>query len=325
MFGKNVSLALLLGLATAGQALAQDAWKPAKSVEVVVNGGAGGGVDNIARLVQSMLTKNELVDVPVTVVNKGGAGGALGLEAVAKAPPDGTTIGFTSPTIITTPLSKPNVVNYRGLTPLAVLSQNYVGFAVKADSPIKSAQDIVDRLKADPGSISFANGGGVGNQNHIAVVKVADAIGVDPTKLKMAILQSGGETTTSVLGGHVDVGLTSVENFLPYVRSGDLRIVAVSAPERLEGIADVPTWKEQGVNSVAGNWYAIYGPPGMDAAQVEFWSDAMKKLSQTEAWTTYLRDNLISNAYQDAAGTKAFFENEDAEHARILKALGLIR
>lgn len=217
-------------------------------------------------------------------------------------------------------------MTYTDITPIAMLAQEYVAFAVKSDSPIKTGKDLLVRLKEDATSVSIAIGAAVGNQNHIAVSLVAKSAGADARKLKTVIFKSGGETITSILGGHVDIGMTSSVGFVKFVQAGTLRLIAIAAPRRLEGeLAAVPTWKELGVDSVAGNWYAVYGPKNMQAAPLRYWESALAGVVRTAEWKTYVRNQHVSAQFlgHDDAGN--FFKAEYEKLKGILGELGLAK
>ena len=323
---KTLSAAVVAAsMAFAAPASAQSSWVPDGTIEMIVNVAAGGGTDRVARVVQTLLEENNLVNgQAITVVNRGGAGGGLGVMAVGEAAPDGLTFGFSNTSLLSTALMDSAVPGVDQLTPLGMLSQNFVGFAVRDDSPLRTPQDLIDALRADPQSVSFTIGNGVGNQNHIAVAKVAISLGISPSSLRAVVLESGGETVTSVLGGHIDVGLTSVGNFLPHIQPGGLRLLAVSAPERLPGL-DVPIWSEFNVNSVAGNWYAVFGPGGMGPEQVAYWENAFQKLTQTDGWRKYLSDAVAGDIYMNATDAAAFLSAESDGTGEILRDLGVIQ
>lgn len=314
---------LAAGLVFATPVVAQGSWEPQRTVEMIVNLPPGGGTDRVARVVQSVMERHNMVSQPVTIVNRGGAGGGLGIVAVGQSAPDGHTVGFSTSALVSTPMIQEGVPSYAELTPLAMLSQNYVGFAVRASSPLQTPQDIIDRLSADPTSLSFAIGNAVGNPNHIAVARVAMELGIEPAALRAIVLEGGGETVTSVLGGHIDVGLTSVQNFLPHVGPDGLRIIAVSAPERMDGI-DAPTWREFDIDSVAGPWYAVFGPANMGADQIAYWENTLEAMTRTEEWQAYLNDNSVADIFMRADETRAFLSSEAENMRQILTSIGII-
>jgi putative tricarboxylic transport membrane protein len=301
-------------------------WKPTRPVEVVVSQGPGGGTDVVARMIEKIVADQRLSDTPLTVLNKPGGGGSIGLEYVVKRPADGHTIAVGNATLISSYVIGRARSGPSDVTPLTFLFQDYVGFAVRRDSPIRTGKDLLERLKRDPASVSVAIGAAVGNQNHIALVLAARSVGVDPRKLKTVIFKSGAETETALLGGHVDVGLTSSGNFVRHVKAGTLRLIAVAAPQRLQGdLASAPTWIEQGVDSVAGNWYVAYGPKDMPQPQVAYWDQTLAAVVRSEPWKNFLNAKHLSDEYLDSAGTRAFLEQEHARLKRALTELNLAR
>ncbi len=315
-----------LSLAAAPGYAADADWKPSKPVEVVVGVGVGGGTDLYARLIQKILQEQRLTPTPLNVANKSGGGGAIGMNYLAQRPADGHTISVGNATLVTTHIIGRSPLGLADVTPIAMLAQEYVGFAVKTDSPIRTGKDLLARLMEDPASVSIAIGAAVGNQNHIAIALAAKSAGVDARKLKTVIFKSGGETITSILGGHVDIGLTSSSAFVNYVQAGTLRLIAIAAPQRLGGaLASVPTWKELGVDSVAGNWFAVFGPKGMPAAPVRYWEGALASMAKTDEWRKFARAQEVSPVILGAEETARFLMAENDKLRSVLVELGLVR
>jgi putative tricarboxylic transport membrane protein len=321
----GVCLALLLWPAAHGVA-AQPVWKPADPVELIVGQGAGGNTDIYARLFQNLFRDQRIVTAPVNVVNKAGGGGSVGMTYLSQRPADGHALFFSNATLLTSHIVGRVPTTYTGVTPISLLAQEYVAFGVPAASPIKSGKELLARLKQDPASISLAIGAAVGNQNHIAVALVAKAAGANPRQLKTVIFKSGGETMTAILGGHVDVGMTSSRGFAKHVQAGTLRVIAVAAPQRLEGpLASVPTWKELGVDAVAGNWYAVVGPKGMPSAPVHYWENAFASAVKTSEWKQYVKNEHATEDFLGSEATAKFFKAEYEKLKGILSELGLVK
>lgn len=320
-------LGALLVLMSVGPSFAADAgWKPTSAVEFVVGVGAGGGTDVYARQIQKIIQDERLAPVPLNVINKPGGGGALGLNYLAQRPADGHTIAIGNATLLSSHIVGRNPLTYTDVKPLAFLAQEYVAFAVKADSPLKTGKDLVDRLRKDPASVSIAIGAAVGNQNHIAVALAARSGGVDPRKLKTVIFKSSGETMSSILGGHVDVGMSSTAGFVRHMQAGTMRLIAIAAPQRLEGaLAGIPTWKELGVDSVAGNWYVVYGPRGMEGAQAAYWERVLADMVKTPEWKTFADAKQVTAPFLGSAGTEKFLKAEYEKLKSVLAELGLAR
>jgi len=227
------ALALVLALALPTSAAAQT-WTPSKPVEIVVPTGAAGINDANARLIQKIVTEQKLVPTPVLVQNKAGGNQSLAVVYMNQHAADAHYLLYGTATVFTNQLAGVSPLSYRDLTPLALLLVDYTVVTVKADSPMKSMRDMVDRLKADPESISFgvvARGG----PNHLAVGQAVRSAGVDPRKLKLVVFKTNAESITAVIGGHVHAMVSSVSAALPQVQAGNARILGVAAPQRVGG------------------------------------------------------------------------------------------
>ncbi len=199
-------------------------------------------------------------------------------------------------------------------------------FAVKSDSPIRTAQDLIAQLRKDPAALPISTSTIAGNQYHIATVLVGRAAGVPASRLKIVIYNSGGDAITALLGGHVAVSTASASNFIPHMKAGTLRAVAVSAPQRLAGeFASVPTWKELGVNLTLDQWRLVFGPPGLSQAQVAYWEAVLGRVVRTDEWKQELQRNLWHDVYRNAADTRKFLAAEYAEIKSVLTEIGLAK
>lgn len=273
-------------------------WKPESVVEIVVGAGPGGGNDNTARTLQKIFRDRKLVPTPVNVINKPGAGGAIAFMYLNQHTGDGHYLGITSNTLLTNHITKKSPLSHGHFTPLAILIKEYMAFNVRTDSPLKSGRDLAQRLRNDPGSLVLGISSALGNINHIAFATVAREMKVDPKRAKTVVFKSSGESLTALLGGHVDlvVGPTSIAAH--HLESGQLRVLAVTAPARRPGVfASIPTWKESGVEVVIDNWRGVIGPKDMTSAQIVYWNGAFSKLFQLEEW----KQDVARN-YWDSAG-----------------------
>ena len=211
------------------------------------------------------------------------------------------------------------------VTPVALLLNEYVGFAVKADSRIKSGRDLMALLKTDTGSVSAAMSG-VGNHNHISLGMVAKLSGGDLKKLKVVSFNSGGEAMTAALGGHVDVAVAPFSTLLSQVQGGRMRMIGVTAAKRVAGpMANVPTWVEQGANAVISNWRVVLGPRGMSAAQTAYWENVLAKAVEADEWNKMLEADQLSGGFLKSADTRAYLRAQQDELRTIMTDLGLVR
>jgi putative tricarboxylic transport membrane protein len=321
---KHICVAIAVALCPAA-ALAQG-WKPEKPVEIVIGTSAGGPQDRTGRLVQKLLQEGKLVSTPVTVVNKPGGGGAIGLSYLNQHAGDPHYLMINAISLLTNQVTGKSALAYTDFTPIAVMGIEYVSVAVRTESPLKTGRDLVERLRKDPSSLSVAIGTALGNATHISFALAMKAAGVDIRKLKTVVFASGGESMTALLGGHIDVAATAPSSVLAQVKAGKLRLIAIGAPKRLGGdLAGVPTWIEQGVNSSYELWRGLAAPRGLTRAQVQFWDDALGKLVQTEAWKKELEANDMQDVYRNSTDTARYWKAEHDEVKGVLGELGLAK
>lgn len=302
------------------------AWQPERGVEIIVNTSAGTGSDSTARAIHRMLVENKLVDATVTVVNKPGGGGAIGLAYLTQHKGNGHYLMVTSPTMLTNHIAGKSQLNYTDTTPLAQMGSESVVFTVRADSPLKSVRMLADRIKADPSSLSVAIGNSIGSHNHIAVALMAKAVGADVKRLKVVAFSGSTEGITALLGGHIDLVASPASGVLQLVQAGKARILAVASEKRLTGaLAGIPTCKELGLPVIAANWRSIVGAGGLSAEQVRYWDDVFARVSRLPEWKRGLETKLEEETYLNAADTKKYMEAQYEELRNVLSELGLAK
>lgn len=301
-------------------------WQPGKPVEIVVPTTPGGGIDRTARLLQKILETGHLVHVPITVVNKPGAGGAVSLVYLNQHAGDAHYIAIDSPNLIANDINGHSTVKYTDVTPIANLFSEYTVVAVRADSPIKNGRDFIDRLRKDPGSLAVSTPTTLGSINHMSFALVAKAGGIDVRKLRAVVLGSGGDAVTALLGGHIDAHVGTPSSVVRMVRAGKVRVIGIAAPHRIGGpYADTPTWTEQGFPVIMDTWRGVIGPKGLTADQVAFWDGVLSKAVQSAEWKQALERNVWAAHYLDAAQTRKLFDEDDVTFRKILAELGMIK
>ena len=300
-------------------------WKPQKNVELIVPGGAGGGQDRTARIMQKVM-QGGLVPTTVTVVNRPGGGSNIAYIYLNQFTGDGHYLASATATLLTNHLLGTSPLNYTHFTPVSVLYTEYIGFAVKADGPFKSGKDIIARMKTAPESVSFAFGTSAGNANHIGIALALKAAGIDPAKMKVVIFKASIEATNALMGGHVDVVATPMSTYVPVLETGRLRIVAVAAPQRVGGkFAQVPTWKEQGYDAVMPSFRMFIGAKGLEPAQLRYWDGIFAKLAASPDWKKELADNEWQSSYMSSAESRRFLDARYDEYRKILTELRLVK
>ncbi|MGZ8157086.1 MAG: tripartite tricarboxylate transporter substrate binding protein [Burkholderiales bacterium] len=321
----TASTVLLLLVSAAAQAASGD-WKPTREVTIVVGTGPGGGQDAAARSLQRMLTQLKLVDVPIAVVNKPGGGGAVGWTFLNQHAGDAHFLQIANPLLITNALMGRAVVTYNDVTPIATLFTSSTALSVRPDSAFRAGRDLADRLKQDSSSVSASVGSSLGYTNHIAIALLAKAAGGDPKKVKAVVFQGSGEAMTALLGGHVDLINTDASNVIPHRQAGKMRVLGVSSATRLSGgLADVPTWREQGYDVLVSTWRMLAGPRGMTQAQSAYWETVMARLVQTDEWKKELERNVFEPNFMKGDQTKPYLKAQSDQFRTVLTELSLAK
>jgi putative tricarboxylic transport membrane protein len=319
--GARLSNRTLLGAVLAcGVALAAPA--RAQVEEILVPANPGGGWDQTGRAMQTAMQEAGISDA-VQVVNVGGAGGTIGLAQFATGNKRrGDTIMVGGLVMLGAILTNDSAMTLEDVTPLARLTGEYEVLVVPADSPIKNMGDLVAKLKEDPGSVSWG-GGSAGGTDHIVAGLIAQAAGVDPTKVNYIAHAGGGEALASILGGHVTVGVSGYQEFASQIEEGKLRGIGITADEKVEGIP-VPTLKEQGVDVSLVNWRGVFAPPDVRDADMEKLSDSIAKMVESPQWQETLATRGWLNMYMPAEEFAAFIEEDREKVEGTLKSIGLV-
>ena len=313
-------------LLSAGAAMAAQApaWKPEKNVEVIVGTTPGSALDGAARLMQKIWQERSLLGVTSSVVNKPGGNMTVAGAYLSQRTGDPHYFQVISPTMLTDHIIGSGTYSYTDFTPVALLGSQYLAIATRADSPLKSGRDLIAQLKRDPTSASFGING-VGNSLHILIAVLCKAAGVDVKKVR-TVAFNGGELMTAALGGHVDVVSTVLSNVAPHVAAGKLRILGIAAPERIGGaLADVPTWREQGVDAVVRNWWAVIGAKNLTVEQLAYWDRVMTATTGSAEWKQELAKNYFDDKYLNSAETSVFLRDEYLRLRASLVELGLAK
>lgn len=284
---RRLAAALLAGSCLlAPLAQAQAAWKPAERINFVIGVAPGGTVDLYARGIKDTLDTLKLVNgQTILVENKVGAGGALAMQLLKSQSGNAGYLGTFHTGAIAGAVTGLIKADPRDFTPVAMLVEETSLVAVRADSPLKTGTDLVAALKADPTKLRIAVAPALGQNTHMAIAKPLQVAGVVIDKLTIAPFRSSGESVTALIGGHVDVVSATAPVILPQVQAGKLRILASAAPEPGTGVlAGVKTWREQGVPADYVSYNGVMLPPGVNAEQIRFWEEALRKVSQDKNW-----------------------------------------
>lgn len=319
-------VALLCGFAGGGALAQAPQWTPQRNVELIVPSAAGGGLDRTARAVHRIWQDHKLVTGASAVVNKPGGAGTISYTYLNQFGGDAHYISISSPTLLTNHIFGRFNQTYSDFTPLAQLSSEYLMLMVRSEGPLKSAKDIIERLRKDPAALAIAIGSVPGGSNHIGIARVMKAAGVDVRRLKTVVFKSGTESMLALLGGHIDLSANAPEQVLKHLEAGKLRAIAIGAPRRLPGLlADIPTWKELGIDVIADTWRGMLGPKGLTPAQIAYWDGVLSKMVQSREWRDDIEKHHWLDTYRDSAGSKKFLEADYQALKTTLIDLGLVK
>lgn len=299
-------------------------WKPDKTIELIVGTGPGSGIDNTARTLQAIVQKHKLIDQPITVTNKPGGGYGMALNYLGQFPGDGHRLLLQTATPLSALIEGQLKIDYFDFTPIANLITEPIAFMVREESPIKTAQDLARRIKADPTSVSISFANARGNPYHIAFALLARLVGADSKKLKIIVYSSSGESMTALLGGHVDVAAATPGSYLPMVEAKKLRILGVAQRKRLTGVlSSVPTFQEQGFDVVFDIPRSVIGSKGLSADQIRYWNGLFQQLIKTDMWKQAVERNQWEENYMTSADLGKDLKSQYNRLKEILTELGM--
>lgn len=283
----------------------------------------GGGWDATARSMQEVM-QAEGIAGNVEVTNVPGAGGTVGLaQFVADAKGDPSKLIVGGYVMLGAILTNNSPVTLTDVTPIARLTGDTQAIVVPAASDIQTIGDLVEKLKADPGAVSWA-GGSAGGTDHITVGLLAKAAGADPSKVNYIAFSGGGEAMAAILGNQVTAGVSSVGEFAEQVKAGTMRLLAVSSAERLPGI-EAPTLKEAGFDVVVQNWRMVAAAPGLTDEQVAKISADIEKLNGSAGWTSVLETKGWANTYLAGDAFAEQLKADTAATETVLRDIGLVK
>lgn len=323
----NRILAAFVGglLALPGAALAFD---PGPT-ECIAPANPGGGWDFTCRQVGKTLQDLGFISGTMQVTNlTGGSGGVAYAEVTGKRNADNNLIVAASSATATRlaqgafPGASMDQVRW-----LASVGADYGIIAVGKDSPVSTLPELFDALKADPTSIAFAGGSAVGGWDHLKVLVAARKAGFDDVrKVKYVAFEGGGEAITQLLAGSVQAFTGDASEAKGFVDSGDIKVLAVLAPDRMPGdFAQFPTAREQGIDAVGANWRGFYAPGGMSAEAYDFWVARIAQLYASPEWKETMATSGLAPLDLQGAAFEAFVKESITEIETLSRDIGLIK
>lgn len=319
-----ISVMMFVAACASGPGSAQTAWRPDRPVEIITSSAAGGSNDQVARVMQRIIQDDKLLPVPVVVMNKPGGNQTVAVAYLNQFAGNGHYTLLGNPTIFTNQISGITTVGHAEMTPIANLLTEHTVISVKADSPIRNVRDLMARLKADVDSmvVGIVSRGG---PNHLAFSVAVKSAGIDARRVRAVVFKTNAESMTAMVGGHVQIVASSVSSAMGQVKAGNARMLAVVSPQRLPGIGDVPTLKEQGYDGYVANWRAMFGPRGMTPQQNAAWQDALTRMVADADWKAGLESNNWSGNFLRGQDFVRYLDADYATTRAIMAEMGLAK
>ncbi len=315
--GMALGLSLLVSMANVHAA-------EIESIHFLIPGGAGGGWDGTARGTGEALTKSGLIESASYQNLSGGGGGKAIAHLIETAAQQEGTLMVNSTPIVVRSLTKVFPQSFRDLTPIAATIADYGAFVVRGDSPIKTWNDVVYRFKRNPRSVKFAGGSAKGSLDHLVPAAAIQAEDQDPKKLRYIPYDAGGKAMAGLLSGEAQLLSTGLGEALEMSKAGQVRILAITAPERVKDAPDVPTLVEMGNPTVFANWRGFFGAPGLSEEKAGAYADLLGKMYDTPAWETVRARNGWVNAYKPGAEFYQFLEEQEKLVGDLMRKLGFL-
>ena len=313
---RRVGVVVALACGLAAPAFAQSD----KPVRFILPNATGSGIDAITRNAQPALAK--ALGSPVVVDNQPGAGGIVGLQALARSAPDGFTLGVVSNNVVIFPsVYKSLPFDMPGdFTPIAVVGYTPMVLVVNAKLPATNAKELIALLKARGGEMNYASGGN-GTILHLASEMFLDETG---TKARHIPYKGVGTMLTDLIGGQVEFATAALPSVQPHLKSGALRAIGVATAQRVAAAPEIPTLAEQGLpNYVVEAWFAVIGPKGLPAVEVRRVHDAVvASFADPLVKQAMARQGNVINV-APAEQAMPFFRSEMARYARLVKKAGI--
>ena len=305
------------------------AWEPTRPVEFIVPAGTGGGADQMARVIQGIVTKHKLMNQSMVVINKSGGAGGEGFLDVKGAKGNPHKLVITLSNLFTTPLGTGIPFSWKDLTPVAMMALDEFVLWVPADAPYKTAAEYVEAAKASPGTMKMG-GTGSKQEDQIITVAIEKATGAKFTYIPY---KGGGEVAVQLVGKHVNSTVNNPIEAVAQWRAGQLRPLCVFDKQNLPvkdkiagemSWADIPTCKSQGLDIEYLMLRGVFMTPGATPDQVAFYVDLLKKVRETPEWKQLMHDGAFNQTFMSGADYAKWVENEENRHRDLMKDAGFL-
>lgn len=322
---REFALAMTLGSMGLPVSAQNSTWKPTDRITYVLGVTPGGSVDIYARGIQDALTQLNLIQGQTMLIDyKPGGAGIISLQQLQRNAGNAHWLGtFHTSTMvaIAAGMLKADLKDY---PPIAMMVEETQMVAVRADSNIKTGIELIAALRKDATALKIGVAPALGSGTHLSIAKPLKVAGVDIKNLTIAPFKASSETMGSLLGGHIDVISATAPVIMPQVAAGKVRVLASASPTRgIGSLSQVPTWREQGIAADFVTYNGLLLPPNMSAAQIAFWEDALRKVSQHPAWLALVEKNGGKPVYRDHAESMKYMLSEQKSINDLVLDLGL--
>jgi putative tricarboxylic transport membrane protein len=321
---RTLFTATTLTIACSFAPLASAADQMLESIHFLVPGGAGGGWDGTARGTGEALTKSGLVGKASYENMSGGGGGKAIGYLIENAKSNMGTLMVNSTPIVIRSLSGVFPQNFRDLTMVAGTIGDYAAFVVAKDSAYQNFGDVVAAYKKNPRKVAVGGGSVPGSMDHLVAAMAFEAAGEEPTAVKYIPYDAGGKAMAALLSGEIAILSTGFSEAIALAEAGEVRIVAVTAPERVAAYDSAQTLKEQGLDVEFVNWRGFFGAPGMDEATRQKYVDALAAMYDTPEWEEVRARNGWVNIFNPGDKFTAFLEKQEKTIGDLMKKMGFL-
>ncbi|WP_309080225.1 tripartite tricarboxylate transporter substrate-binding protein [Zhihengliuella sp.] len=294
---------------------------PLTDLRIMVPNSAGGGYDTTAR-VAAQTMESEGIAESIEVFNLPGAGGTVGLARLINEEGNGDLAMLMGLGVVGASHTNDTDARLTDTEPIARLVEEPGAIVVPKDSPYETIDDFVEAWKADPALLAVGGGSSPGGPDHLLPMQLAETVGIDPTTVNYVSYDGGGDLLPALLGSKIAAAASGIGEFKQQVENGDIRVLAVSSEERLEGI-DAPTLVESDIDLVFSNWRGIVAPPGTSEEDQQELTDALTEMHGTDAWKDALETNQWTDAFLTGEEFEAFLGEQDDRVSNTLEQLGL--
>ncbi|MCT8161894.1 tripartite tricarboxylate transporter substrate binding protein [Pseudoruegeria sp. SHC-113] len=294
------------------------------SIHFLIPGGAGGGWDGTARGTGEALTNAGLVGTASYENMSGGGGGKAIGYLIENADSQHGTLMVNSTPIVIRSLTGVFPHSFRDLTLVAGTIGDYAAIVVGKDSPVNSMEDLLAAFDADPNGTAIGGGSVPGGMDHLVAAMVFEAAGKDALGVKYIPYDAGGKAMAALLSGEIAALSTGFSEAVDLANAGEVKIIGVTAPERVDAYADAPTMAEQGIDTTFVNWRGFFGAPGLPEDKLAMYQDAIAKMYDTPEWEEVRARNGWVNIYNNGDDFKAFLEDQEKVIGDLMKKLGFL-